>query len=203
MRTFYTFCPVVRAETMNLFDLVTVGGRERYVPFEKRILWVRESFADVRVRHRSRTVTEVASLFDYRGYLTCLETAIEREVAEWHERLEMQHGDTLRIDVDLRIEEVPLLADTSREGIEHNARWDRKQYLAVPNEFPTWWFLSDKSGEGGGYPPRLERKQTALCAGLYTTARHQPGVIPPEIKHLIATLRAEAAADAEKAKVQA
>ena len=51
MDTMRSLCPVVRDEVMKLFDRVEVNGKTMFIPFERRILWIRESEAKIMWRH--------------------------------------------------------------------------------------------------------------------------------------------------------
>ena len=47
-------CSVVAAESLTLFEQVSVAGKLRYLPFTQRILWLRESSTKLVLRHPDR-----------------------------------------------------------------------------------------------------------------------------------------------------
>ena len=77
MDTFHSLGQVVRTESMKLWVHVDVGNACQFVPFEKRILWLRESSTILRLVHDDVEVDESLKQFsDHYGFLTSLEHSI-------------------------------------------------------------------------------------------------------------------------------
>ena len=194
--TVWSFCPIVRDEVLSLYEHVVVGGVGRLEQFERRILWLRESEAEVTLYHKGLNIDRQCTLMDY-GLLSSLERAIQGEVPTVAKRLRIERGDALTVDVDVVIFEDPVMIDESPDGQKHNAKWDRKQYIAVPRDK---WYTSDQridpTCDWSGYP-RLMRREVAKVEGIYSTGKHPIGKIPKDVTKWIFEQRAEATRLAE------
>lgn len=193
-------CPIVRDGEMDLFEHVAVGGEFRFVPFRRRVLWLRESEATIVYRHDGAIIHEGSTINDWYGYLTSIEGAIG-DIASLARDAHVVTGDKLTIDVDVTIAERPVLEDDTRKGREWNAREGRgrnarvgrrRQYLSVPRERN--WFTSDQpveKGEDWAIYPRLESKPIEVADRLYSTGIHEiSGVAPASVAAWIAERRA-------------
>ena len=169
-------CPVVRTETMKLWTEVAVPGKRELFPFERTILWVRESSTELRLMHRGIEIASAGTYNDYYGFLTSLDC---REGKDCFKRYGLKRGDTLQLVATTTITDEPLLEDTSRDAVDWNKTAQRKKYLAIDSS--TWWFTSNepagKNCFGGPWYPRLQPIEVAkldnivLGPGLPATAK--------------------------------
>lgn len=155
--------PVIKRETMQLFERATIAGQLQFVPFEREILWVRESSAKVYLRHRGVEISPLATFNDFYGYLTSVQHAV-LEAPRYHEQFKIQQDDALTIEIELSVCDRPLLEDTSPAGVEHNRQWARRQYLASDHG----WYTSDQPRDDGRYP-RLETRVFVNHELVWTT----------------------------------
>lgn len=114
-----SMCPVVRDEVLHLFERVEVGGKERFLPFDQRVLWIRKSETQIVLRWDGQTLDEKSTLNDFYGYL------------------------------DLRITDTAVLECTDSEAREDAERYKgqqyRKKYWATPSYHngKKWWYTSE------------------------------------------------------------
>jgi hypothetical protein len=194
--TFLTVCPIVRRETLRLFERVEVAGESRFVPFEKEILWLRESETTLTARHRGVTIKEVGTCNDYYGYLSSLTGYITDDIPKMAARLKIDPASELSIDLSLTISDRPVLEDLSEEGIRHNAHPNyRRQYLEVPRyaRNQKWWYTSDKplTEEKYSARPVLESRIVLENPCAYSTlGRSDLGAIPEDLAKWIEEQRA-------------
>lgn len=181
----YSTCPVVRADDMTLFERVEVGGTQRFIPFDRRVLWLRQSEAPIVLRHRGRVIREESEFNDFYGYLTSVEAAI-KDVWRMAKGWAIQAGDALSVDIDVTIYHSPVLPDNSQEAKTENATTCRKQYRAVGKD----WFMSAAPDEDGHHA-RLTRQVVVARSTVYSTVGGI-GTIPPELAAWIAGERADA-----------
>lgn len=194
MSTFHSLCPVVRDESMTLFERVEVDGRARFLPITKRILWLRESNTKLVLRHDGVEVDDRSSFNDWYGFLTSLTGTIIDDAKSLAERFKVGPGDRLSVDLDVTVTDRPAMEDTSPDARQAAERWAgqryRKSYVSVPSEYGgSRWHLSDVVGENGCWPPRLEPVGVAAVTAIYSTARHPVGVVPPDVAAWVAEQR--------------
>lgn len=147
----YSTCPVVRTETMKLWQQVTVAGKSQMVSFEREIAWLRDSDTKITIEHRGVLVDTGPTLNDFGGgYLVSLEAAAG-EAKRIARKLKIRRGDVLAIVANLAIVETPVMIDTSTEAISRNSRCASKQYQRVERD---WYTNTEFSPETGW--PRLE-----------------------------------------------
>lgn len=197
MNKVYTCCPVVRDETLDLFERIAVDGQYRFFPIRKRILWVRESEAKIVLRHDGIDVDDEGCLNDFYGLLTSLIGAIEDEVPRTAERFKVSLGDRLAVELDTTLTDRPVTPDPKPDRM-----YGCDSRLAAPGWHDPHgpWFLSDAAGESGR-PPELGSVVVAERKAIYSTSRHLLGAVPPEVAAWVAEQKA-AAGVAEEAKVQ-
>lgn len=160
MNTHHSSCPIVRDELMTLWESVEAGGGTQLIQFQKRILWLRESETQIVLRWDGQDFKEKYTFNDWYGYLTSLEGAIGYDIAK-------------AVEADVKIKDIPVLEDDTREGKEWNARKGlKRQYRLIYCGHPDYrqWFTSDKRGEGQyAGRPILEEKTVLECKGIYTS----------------------------------
>lgn len=61
----YSRCPVVKTETMTLWQYVEVGGSRVLLDFKQEVLWLRESEADLVFCHRRTTIKRLHTSSDF------------------------------------------------------------------------------------------------------------------------------------------
>lgn len=198
--TMYTSCPVVRAETMKLFERVEVAGKDTFIPFEQKILWIRQSEAKVIMAHRGMMIRDIDTLSDHYGYLTSGEQAItgNEDVPILYRNAKLDPTSDLCVEVFVKIEEIPVSEDLSREGVEHNAHKNyRRRYMEVPSYYNgnRWWYASDipqknKPDDRWAFHQRLERKTVMEIPLFYSTLhRTDIGTVPPHIADWLKEMR--------------
>lgn len=194
--TFHTLCPVVRREKMRLFERVEVANEYRFFPFDQEILWVRESSTKLTYMHKGVDITDGPSFNDFHGFLTSFTGAITDDIVSIGKSLGLEPTSDLYIQADVSIHDIPCIEDTSREGIAHNAKWDRKQYITVPSYYngKKWWFTSDQPidpTDEYSRRPTLERVEVATQ--VYSTlGQKKLGVIPDVLQQWIDLQKAAA-----------
>jgi hypothetical protein len=166
---------------LTLYESIEVGGKRLMFPFQQRLLWLRESHCKIIIRHRAAEVVKVCELNDFYGFLASLRYAVTDEIpTKWNE-LCLDAKAELCVEADIRITETPVIPDETKEGVAHNAKWDRKQYLAIPSwhNGQKYWYTSDRYPNNDEYasPPRLEAKTVIEKPSIYSTL----GVFPEDI----------------------
>jgi len=140
----YSRCPVVKTETMTLWQYVEVGGSRKLMSFEQEIMWLRESEADLVFRHRRTTIKRLTTSSDFYGFLTSAHGAF-KDVAHLAERWDIRPDDVGGLRIVVRINDMPVIADLSRDGLRHNQEYNspgsRKRYLSPPRGI---WFTSEE-----------------------------------------------------------
>lgn len=70
-------CPIVREEDLQLCQIVSVGGMRQAIPFASRLLWLRESSAQLEYTHGGKMLVQGSTFSDFYGYLTSVDNAVE------------------------------------------------------------------------------------------------------------------------------
>ena len=186
MTTTRTLCPVVRDDTMRLFERVEIDRQYRYFPITKRILWVRESEAKIVLRHDGIDVDDRGTRNDWYGFLSSVTGAVQDEIPRLAAHYKIGVGDRLSVDLDVTLTDTPYLEDTSPEAREDSRRWGgqtyRKSYQCVPGYYNggKWWYLTDEDVKGQ-QTPTLEAVKVFEGRAVYSTGKHLLGVLPPEL----------------------
>lgn len=200
MEKHLSLCHVVRDATMTLFDRVEVGGVTTMLPFQRRVLWLRESEANIVLRWDGKhEVDGIATLCDYYGYLRSVEAAVTEYAATHAKAYKLTKADRLSVDVDVTITEIPVLEDTSQEAKDDAERYQGKNYRKSYNRVPTGydnkgpWYTSDNSVDGMW--PRLKPVVYFEKQSFYTTLRSDVGAVPAKLSAWIAEERRKAEND--------
>jgi hypothetical protein len=190
MQTTHSSCPVVRKGTMRLFESATVDGKSRYFPIEKDILWLRQSEAAIKFMHGGACIREHSTMTDFYGFLTSIEGALE-DIKKMAPRIKLDAASTLSMEIEMILQEVPVREDLSKDGVDHNSRYRRRQYLSVPNYHNgnKYWYLEDCTGRVDGPFPRLEPVEIEKRVVYSTLGRPDPGDMPAELAAWIAEER--------------
>jgi hypothetical protein len=192
-----SICPVIRDEEMRLFERFVVGDTFQFLPFTKRILWLRESETKIVLRHDENVLSNRSTLNDFYGYLTSLEEAV-KDAKRLANEFAIGVGDRLSVDLFLQISEIPVMEDASKNDFAGAKNAYGKQWLSVPSygNGQRWWYLSDQP-DTENCLPRLE-SVIVLEALVYSTRRHQTGKMP---KALTAWIEAERKSALAKNKI--
>lgn len=142
MSTFDTRCPVARREQTQLVERVTAGGRSWWEPFEREILWIRESRARCRALHGGEEIASFAQHHDFYGFLTSAEGAAA-DARRQADRFAVTPASSLVIVAEVEVFERPAMEHFERdpEGFEARdrarmrERYGIERYANVPNEW--------------------------------------------------------------------
>jgi hypothetical protein len=131
--------PVVKAEELDLVEMIT-SHSTLFVPFKKKIIWIRECEAAVSLWHGGHPIKSIGTYTDFYGYMSSLATAKE-DAAELASRHSISDKSSLEIRIDLTINDVPVL-----EVPEDRLDWLDKEsvrasYYEIPNEY--LWLRND------------------------------------------------------------
>ncbi len=142
LSSFYSRCPVISEEVSSLARKVDISGdgKSVYLPFNRNILWLRESESRIVISHGGVMIREGSTYTDYYGYLTSIESAIN-DAQDLCRRYDVSKSSSMLITIDVRIFETPALADETKEGIFWNEKdIKRRRYLNPPRD----WIYYDK-----------------------------------------------------------
>ncbi len=118
-------CPIVREEELQLCEIVHIGGTHQAVPFPAKVMYLRESEAQILYVHGGKLVKEGPTYNDFYGYLTCLDGAIE-EAERLSNAYSVNRESTLEIMVYLTITDKPVTR-TEPPKIEYG----RTEYFSI------------------------------------------------------------------------
>lgn len=151
MNTFDSRCPVVRREQTQLIEHVTAGGRSWWEPFEREILWVRESRARCRALHGGVEIASFGECHDFYGFLTSAESSVG-DARRQAEEYSVTTASSLVVVAEVEIFERPALEFVDRDpegfeardrarmrekyGIERYARVPQDWRLPLPSPYP-------------------------------------------------------------------
>lgn len=138
----YSRCPVVKTETLTLWQYVEVGGSRKLVDFEQEVMWLRESEADVVFCHRQAEIKNLSTTTDFYGFTTAAHGAF-KDVLHLAKQWDIRSDDPVGLRIIVRISDLPVLADLSRDGERYNQEYSspgsHKRYLSPPRGS---WFTS-------------------------------------------------------------
>jgi len=149
MESITTSCPIIRDEVMALFERVEVNGSTQFIPFEQRILWLRQSETKVTLEHRGVQVKEVCDLNDYYGYLSSILSVPKDEGERLATALKLDASTDLVASASVQIKDTPVLIELSNDafGSEYRGKKGYRQtYRQVPSYYngKKWWYTSDQ-----------------------------------------------------------
>jgi len=121
-------CPVVRDETIKLFERVAIGGKPRFFPFEQRVLWLRESDAKIVLRWDGEDLDDQCTLCDFYGYLTAFEEAIKNDGAKIVRAMKLTKEDRLSVDIHLKVIDHAVLPCDDEETRQDALKYAGKKY---------------------------------------------------------------------------
>jgi len=176
--------PVVKRETLTLYQSALVGGKERYVDFQQEILWVRKSESQIFLTHRGAIVDGLSTYNDFYGFMASPISALG-EVESRRKLLHIEIGDVLCLEVRTKVADQPLIADDTKDGREWNATADRKKYFQADREWLTKPGFDPKFGYW-----RLEAAVVVESELVYTTADGDEGKIAAFVERMKAELPA-------------
>lgn len=181
MNTFESRCPVVRRSITRLVERVVVGCVPRWEPFEREILWVRESRARCRALHGGQEIAEFGKCHDFYGFLTSAEGSVgdgERQA----KRYSVTQASSLEIVAEVGIFERPALelvdAAPGSFDARDRARMREKYGIERYRRVPDTWRLPLPSPYPGlpGFRPVLDTATVAPWVPVWSTA--EPGLDP-------------------------
>ncbi|HEX8915979.1 MAG TPA: hypothetical protein VF796_26770 [Humisphaera sp.] len=181
-------CPVVRRGPLALREPVTVGGEYRLLPFEREVLWLRETRSEIRLAHRGVTIDEQGARNDFYGLCSSVREAVTDCVA-YAGRAKIDATATLDVVVDVRVLETPVLADASAEAVEENERRRARgsavvRYRSVPDRA---WYVGDEPEPRAWLKPVVVKEVVAAWSFLADAG----DPMPPRLRALLTDWRAE------------
>lgn len=181
--------PVVRTETLRLFEFVEAGGTRQLFPFEREIVWVRESETKIMLRLDAFDVDESSTFTDFYGFLTSLTGAITDDVKRMAKSWKLKQGERFAVELDTVITDKPLLPCNEPPFA------GRKAYRTL---YGKRWLTSDVPvkvwDDGLKEYATLKEIEVANVKAIYSTRRHPIGVIPKDVAAWIAEQKAKVAA---------
>lgn len=182
--TKHTVCPIVAEEDVEFVEGVLVGGLYKQLPFNTRIAWVRESECLYVFRYRGHFLMQRVATNDYYGFLTSFN--LDEDVLSPFGGLGMTVGEPFTLDVDLAIQDVPVIAG---DKVEYGRRAFR-----LPGD--AWQLAKPQRGLKAGDP--IQPVDVVRRQAFFTTGKHNFADPPPELLAEIEGWRREAAALAAK-----
>lgn len=189
MNTFESRCPVARRELTSLIEHVTVGGESRWEPFEREVLWVRESRARCQAIHGGEVIAEFGECHDFYGFLTSAEGSVV-DGRQQAERYSVTATSSLSIVAEVEIVELPALelVDLDPDGFEARNRVRYREQFGIERyrRVPDGWHLPLPSPwpEFPDAKPRPDTVIVAPWAPVWSTAALE---LDPEL--VVAVLR--------------
>lgn len=145
-----TSCPIVRDETVRLFERIEVGGKTQFVPFEQRVLWLRRSETTLRLVHKGNVVKDCAGLNDFYGFLTSIESVPGDDGPRLINAYGLDGESPLTLEADVVITDSPVLClrdgeDRYYDEYKGKVGW-KQPYAEVPSYHNggKWWYTSDQ-----------------------------------------------------------
>ena len=133
--TFYSSCPEVRRTRETFVQYANIGGTRQRCEFEREIVWLRESRAQLKLIHCEKEVADVGTMTDYYGYLTAIRPeglALETIL----ERYSITRNTDLVLIVVATIAETPVVETPEIATANRNKPADRKsQWANVPDDW--------------------------------------------------------------------
>jgi hypothetical protein len=153
---FYSSCPVVRRSTETFVETAFVGGAQRRFEFEREILWLQESEANLRFVHGGVELMHSGSHTDYYGYLSAA-----RNVVDDAECALKKYGVTaessLVIEVVTRVYQRPVIEpDEAKQHNRSKAANRKAQWADVPDDW-----RKEVQVDGEILHPRLPRHEVS------------------------------------------
>ena len=81
MGSMYVYGKLIDTMPIELFQWISVGGSSSYISFSKDIKWIIESETKFALYHAGNQVKELATLNDFYGYLTSLQS-VEADIEQ-------------------------------------------------------------------------------------------------------------------------
>lgn len=178
--------PVVRTETLKLFEFVEAGGTHQLIQFEREIVWIRESTTQVMLRLDSFDVDESSTFTDFYGFLTSLTGAITDDVKRMANHWKLKQGERFAVELDTVITDLPLLPCNEKPFAGRTA------YRSL---YGKRWLTSDVPAkvweDGIKEYASLKEIEVANVKAIYSTRRHPIGVIPEDVAAWVAEQKAK------------
>lgn len=170
MHTFHTSCPVKETSQETFFQWVTVGGERQRATFERMVLWLQESEANVALFHEGVLIEHLATFNDHYGYLTsCSADVGHVDLATWAESYKIKRSSTLELRMTCTVFLRPAIE--TEECAEFNRANKGKvmpKYATVPDDW-----RKELTQEGGeAITDQLQRVE--LGSGTVWSSKHTP-----------------------------
>ena len=109
MYTTTTRNPIVKTEMLTLCDYVDVGGVRQLIPFEREVLWLRESESTLSLTHGGKLVKELQTLCDsyYRLYSNFKSTL--EDIPDYQESYGIIRASTLILEMRVKVKDTPVV----------------------------------------------------------------------------------------------
>jgi hypothetical protein len=185
---FHSLGEVNREGFMTLFQRVEIGGADKFIPFEQRILVLRESESTLIWMHDEFLLREGPTSNDWYGYLSSAKYAAE-DAIEMAKKLRVGVGDRLAFEVKVTVSERPCLVDDSREAQETARKYAGKAYRKTYRSIPTYssrsgyWFVSDTPDAQGNL--QTLRSRVILEWPAIFSSRRDPLEVPVDLESRI------------------
>lgn len=135
MNTFYSSSPEVRRTRETFVQYADIGGIRQRCEFEREIVWLRESRAQLTLMHFDKEVKDVCSMNDYYGYLNAIRPE-PSELAPILDRYSITNNTDLVLIVVATIVETPVVETPEIATANRNKPADRKsQWANVPDDW--------------------------------------------------------------------
>lgn len=181
----YTACPVVRRESITFVEHGFIGGRHIEVPFTREILWVRESSATIHTRHKGHDIDTHGTFNDFYGFLSSFKGAVTDDAKRIAKALAVDIGAAFTVDVDFVIDDVPMMEIPPEHPHYEKPREGYKRALWQAPPYGSRWVI--KGGD-----ERLERREVASAKALWSSGKHELGVVSDDAAALLAQWELEA-----------
>lgn len=153
---FYSSCPVARRTSETFVEWTSIGGERRRFEFERPVVWLQQSEADVRFVHGGEELKRGSTHNDFYGYLTAAEglQGSARQVAKTYGVTE---ESSLVIEIVTRVFLSPVIETEETKQYNLTKPRDQKsQWAYIPED----WRKEVQDG-GETIWPRLENVELA------------------------------------------
>lgn len=118
----YTKSPIVVMEHTALQSFVDVSGfgHHQIIPFDAKLIWIRECDAEVVLKRGERLLQELGTYCD-RGYLTSVESAV-KEAKAYCEREAITRDSEIKVEIRMKVTDTPALHDLSPRMLDFIGR---------------------------------------------------------------------------------
>lgn len=148
---------IIGHREMTLFQQATIGGKSRFHPFEKEVVWVASSETRLEFWHGGQPLKEDATFNDFYGYLTSMRFDDGAHLRAAN-KFKVDQQSTLELRLITSIFLTPYLEDDecrrwNSDALERNVKY---KLIDLPSEYRTP-FQEDYGDGPKSYYKALER----------------------------------------------